>query len=539
MIFLFLERPRGDRGPGSRQRLRYPRGVNPTRLRRPLRPARLLSMLLALWLVACASVTNPVTGERELTVMDERAEIAEGAKAHQEVLKEYAVVDSPALQAYVNGVGQKLAAQSHRASLKWTFTVLDSPEVNAFALPGGYVYVTRGILAYLDSEAELAGVVGHEIGHVTARHGAQRATSQARAGWAVLGATVLGAVVEAATGVRGLTQAAGDIAQTGAAGFIARYGREQELQADQLGAEYLARTHYDPQRMVDVIQVLKDQERYAADAARAAGRAPPAEPGWLASHPSNDQRLAEIRAAAARLKAAQPGAVDDGRLRYLKAIDGIGFGDGREQGVVRGRQFLHEPLGIAITAPEGWAIVNEAQQVTLVNAARDAALLLQPVPPAVLGKTGTDHQAILRQALGATEGRSERLTLGGRLNATYYNGLRRDAQGRVGALEATIADGPRGQVFLLAHIGRDAAARERARSAMREAELSFRALGAADRALARPWRVRLVPLPPGGFAQLARNAPVTELPEQQLRLLNGVYSGQALPRDGELVKTIE
>jgi len=498
-------------------------------------------MLLVLWLVACASVTNPVTGERELTVMDERAEIAEGAKAHQEVLKEYAVVDSPALQAYVNGVGQKLAAQSHRAHLKWTFTVLDSPEVNAFALPGGYVYVTRGILAYLDSEAELAGVVGHEIGHVTARHGAQRATSQARAGWAVLGATVLGAVVEAATGVRGLSQAAGDIAQTGAAGFIARYGREQELQADQLGAEYLARTRYDPQRMVDVIQVLKDQERFAADAAKAAGRAPPAEPGWLASHPSNDQRLAEIRATAARLKAAQPGGgwADDGRLRYLKTIDGIGFGDGREQGVVRGRQFLHEPLGIAITAPEGWAIVNETQQVMLVDAARDAALLLQPVPPAVLGKTGTDHQAILRQALGATEGRSERLTLGGSLAATYYNGQRRDAQGNVGALEATIVSGPGGQVFLLGHLGRDAAARERGRGAMREAELSFRALTAADRLLARPWHIKLQPLPAGGFAQLARNSPIDELPEQQLRLLNGVYGVQAEPKVGQPVKTIE
>ncbi|MBN8510685.1 MAG: M48 family metalloprotease, partial [Burkholderiales bacterium] len=114
--------------------------------------------------------------------MDEPTEIAEGAKAHQEVLKAYGAVEDAALQAYVDRVGQKLAAQSHRAKLKWTFTVLDSPEVNAFALPGGYVYVTRGIMAYLDSEAALAGVLGHEIGHVTARHGAAQATRQAGAG---------------------------------------------------------------------------------------------------------------------------------------------------------------------------------------------------------------------------------------------------------------------------------------------------------------------------------------------------------------------
>jgi predicted Zn-dependent protease len=220
-----------------------------------------IALLAALWLAACASVTNPVTGERELTVMDEPTEIAEGAKAHQEVLKEYGTVKDAALQAYVDRVGQKLAAQSHRANLKWTFTVLDSPEVNAFALPGGYVYVTRGIMVYLDSEADLAGVLGHEIGHVTARHGAQRATSQARAGAAVAGATILGAVIEATTGIPGVARAAGGVAQAGAAGLIASYSRDQELQADQLGAQYLARTNVNPGNMVDVIQVLSDQER--------------------------------------------------------------------------------------------------------------------------------------------------------------------------------------------------------------------------------------------------------------------------------------
>lgn len=170
----------------------------------------LLAPLLALFLAACGttSVVNPVTGRSERTVMDEPTEIAEGAKAHQQILAETPALANPALQAYVNGVGQKLAAQSHRAQLKWTFTVLDSPEINAFALPGGYVYVTRGIMAFLNDEAELAGVLGHEIGHVTARHGAQRATSQRSAGMGVLAATVLGVVVEGVTGVGGVAQTA-------------------------------------------------------------------------------------------------------------------------------------------------------------------------------------------------------------------------------------------------------------------------------------------------------------------------------------------
>ena len=127
-------------------------------------------------LAGCSTVTNPVSGKAERTVMDESSEIAEGQKAHQQVLAEYGAYPSGAVQSYVNELGQRLAAQSHRGNLAWHFTVLDSPEVNAFALPGGYVYVTRGLMAYMDSEAGLAAVIGHEIGHVTARHGAQRAT---------------------------------------------------------------------------------------------------------------------------------------------------------------------------------------------------------------------------------------------------------------------------------------------------------------------------------------------------------------------------
>ena len=129
---------------------------------------------------------------------------------------EYSTVDNPKLQAYVDGLGQKLASQSQRANLKWTFTVLDSSEINAFALPGGYVYVTRGIMAYLDSEAELAGVMGHEIGHVCARHGAERATRQQAAGIGVMAATVLGAVLEVG-GISGASNVAGQLSQNAAA----------------------------------------------------------------------------------------------------------------------------------------------------------------------------------------------------------------------------------------------------------------------------------------------------------------------------------
>lgn len=486
-------------------------------------------VLVAVLLGGCATVVNPVSGEKELTVMDERSEIAEGRKNHQQVLKEYAVYDNPKLQAYVNELGQRLAKQSHRQNLEWHFTVLDSPEVNAFALPGGYVYVTRGIMAYMDSEADLAGVIGHEIGHVTARHGAQRATRQQAAGIGVLAATVLGAVLES-QGLRGAGDLVSQGSQSVAAGYIASYGRDQELQADSLGAEYLSRSHYDPKNMIDVINVLKDQERFAADAARAEGRAAPNRNTWLASHPSNDQRLQDITRIAAQYRGDYG---DEGRARYLEAINGINFGESRGQGVTRGRHFYHEEMGIALTAPNGWKINNAADAVTLVNAAGDAGLIVKLVPP----NAGASHDEIIRRVFNPAQGRSERLALSG-LAATHFVGSRRSAQGQLQNVEATVVTGPGNHHFLLNYGARDRQALERARWQLQEAESSFRALSAAERTAARPWVLRTVPYPRGGFAELARRSALAGNVEQQLRLINGVYAGGE-PKVGQLVKVIE
>jgi predicted Zn-dependent protease len=497
---------------------------------------RRLSALLAVALLAAACGTksvNPVSGREERTVMDERTEIAEGKKAHEEVLKEYGgALANPRLQAYVNDLGQRLARHSHRATLTWTFTVLDSPDVNAFALPGGYVYITRGIMAYLDSEADLAGVLGHEIGHVTARHGAQRATRQQRAGAGVMAATVLGVLVESVTGARGVAQAANETASGVAAGSIASYSREQELQADQLGAEYLSRAGFHPKNMVDVIGLLRDQERFRTDSARAAGR-PAGEQGanWLSSHPTSEQRLQAIGRIAENYKG-QYG--DDARARFLQAVDGMPFGDSREQGVTRGQHFFHEPLGIALTAPAGWTIDNDADAVSLVNPTGDAALVMKLVPP----EAGRTHEEILRNGFKASQGRTERLALGG-FDATYFAGTRAGQNNQAQPLEVTLVTGPAGRHYALMHAGRDAAAVQRARGGLREAAASFRGVSAADRALARPWHLRSTPLPPGGFADLARRSPLGPQAERQLRLINGVYGSGAPLAAGRLVKVVE
>ena len=380
-------------------------------------PLKLTALILSAALLAgCGSTSiNPVTGQAERSVMSEAAEIAEGKKSHEQVLQEYGVLKNARVQAYVNGIGQQLARQSQRANLQWTFTVLDSPEINAFALPGGYVYITRGIMAYLDNEADLAGVIGHEIGHVTARHGAQRATRQQDAGLGVLAASVLGAVLES-QGIGGAGRMASDLSQTVAASYISRYGREQELQADGLGAEYLSRIRFDPRNMVDVITVLKNQERLAADLARTQGRPVPEQNTWLSSHPSSDQRLDAITRLAAQYKTAAP-YNDEGRARYQQILDGVAFGESPEQGLTRGRNFYHTGLGFALTAADGWRIQNEADQITFINTAGDAGLIVKMAPP----DAGKTHDEIIRKLVNPSTGRAERLQING-LAATRFSG---------------------------------------------------------------------------------------------------------------------
>ncbi|MDD2809733.1 M48 family metalloprotease [Rhodoferax sp.] len=485
-------------------------------------------LLAATLLSGCGSaVINPVSGQAERSVMSEQDEVAQGAQAHQQVLQEYGVVRDARVQTYVNNLGQRLAKLSHRNQLQWHFTVLDSPEINAFALPGGYVYVTRGIMAYLQTEAELAGVMGHEIGHVTARHGAQRATRQQDAGLGVLAASVLGAVLES-QGISGAGRLASDLSQTAAAGYVASYGRDQELQADSLGAEYLARTAFDPRNMINVIGALKAQERFAQDQARAAGRAAPSGSSWLASHPSNDQRLQQITQLAAQYKGNYS---DEGRARYQHITQGLAFGESADQGLTRGQNFYHSELGIALTAPAGWQIQNEPSQLALVNATGDAALMVQVAPP----KTGSTHDEVIRNLLKPSQGRTERLSING-LPATRFVGSRTSSQGQQ-AIEATLVTGPRQSVYVFTPAAKNAAALQQARPGLVQAQNSFRALTAQDRAAAKPWVIQTTSYPAGGFAQLAKRSPLPQA-EAQLRLINGFYGGGE-PRPGQAVKVVE
>lgn len=479
-----------------------------------------ISIALALSLGACGKSINPVSGKTDRGLMSEEQEIASGRQYHQEILKEYTPYNNPALQAYVTSIGQKLAAQSHRPNLPWTFTVVDSPEINAFAVQGGFIYITRGLMAYLDSEAELAGVVGHEIGHVTARHGAKGERDQQAAGLLTGLATILGAVYGGEQGASAANQVVGGIAQTG---VLLPHSRDHELEADRLGAEYLNRTGANPGIMLEVLDVLKYQEVFAMDQARAAGKQVQPRDNYLSTHPSNEQRLAQIRSVVQQY-AVKP--VDPGRDRYLRAIDGITFGDSVEQGIVRGNAFYHAPLGFMLQTPNGWQIQNGAQQLTMVAPDGQAAVILGPA-----GTMGNHDQAI-KNILKPASGRVERVTING-LQATNFVGA--TAQGQ--QIEATVVT-HNGSDYLMVPMAKTAQARDANRLGTRAVIDSFRPMNSNDAARARPYTLRTTPAN-RGFRDLAGALPA-EIPnrEGQLRLLNQAYP-QGEPQPGQLVKIIQ
>ena len=308
----------------------------------------LLCLAIGLNLVLSGCAINPVTGEADFVTISESQEIAQGKKYHEYILAQYGVYDDPDLQTYVNEIGQKLAAQSHRSHLKFHFTVLDSPEINAFALPGGYIYITRGIMAYLNSEAEIAGVLGHEIGHVTARHSVRQQSGQ-------FASSLLNVVVAATTG----NQSLGQLSNQLTTGIVRGYGRKHELEADKLGAQYLHNIGYNPESMLEVIGVLKDQEIYERELAKKQNREPNVYHGVYSTHPKNDKRLKTVIRAAKKLSSKKYRAGNT--EKYLKMIDGMTWGQNIKQGVVVKNRFMHPDLKIAVQFPDSWQVKNSPE----------------------------------------------------------------------------------------------------------------------------------------------------------------------------------
>lgn len=492
------------------------------RLKQFAHPGPWLILIAAMLTNSCA--TNPVTGRGEVVLMSEAQEIDIGRRSHPEIIQHFGEYEDRELQAYVHRVGERLAANSHRPELIYRFTVLDSKEVNAFALPGGYIYITRGLLAYFNDEASLAAVLGHEIGHVTARHSVRQYSAAQMAN--------IGAVV-ASIFVPGVgTPLGGQAVNILGTAMLRGYGREHELEADRLGAIYLARSGYNPMKMLDVLGTLKDQEQFAQQVARAEGREPSGGyHGLFATHPDNDTRLQEVIMAARDLQV--HGDPFIGRDEFLQLIDGLVYGDSKREGIIRGNAMYHADLDFAMRFPRGWRIDNRPTQVLATAPDGGGVLVLQAED---LGKRMTPRE-YLHGRLRPRQVSDEREFEINGLPAYTLRTIASTQWGQRPARYTTLFH--RDKAYTIAGASRDTDQDAAHDVAFLEAAQSFHALTENERLLAEPLRLRIVEPEPGmTYAGLAEQSPLRHMAEGRLRLLNSAWDGRPL-EPGQAVKIIQ
>lgn len=306
-------------------------------------------LLTVVFLVGGSCARNPVTGKNDFMLMSESQEIAMGQQSDPEVSAFFGIYNDDNLQRFINAKGQEMASISHRKNLKFHFKVVDSPVVNAFAIPGGYVYFTRGIMAHFNNEAEFAGVLGHEIGHITARHSAKQYSRAMLAQVGIVAGTVISPE---------FAQYA-DIAQTGVGLLFLKFGRDAETESDKLGVEYSTRIGYDAQEMASFFETLDRLQR------KSGGEEVP---DFLSTHPNPADREKKVSKLASswkkKLSAEQ---LKVSRNNYLKMIDGIVYGEDPRQGFVENGVFYHPELKFQFPIPAQWNFENTPQQVQMAS----------------------------------------------------------------------------------------------------------------------------------------------------------------------------
>jgi len=495
--------------------------MNVTHFRRSesrVSPPRIFPTLLlfvGLALVSAGCTTNPATGESSFTLfMSPSDEVRVGAQEHPKILARFGgVYDDPDLGGYVAEIGGRLVANSEMPNFPFTFTVLNSPEVNAFALPGGYVYVTRGLVALANSEAELAGVIGHEIGHVVARHTAQRYSQAVAAG---VGAALLGAVVGSD---------AQQIAQLGSELYLAGFSREQEFQADELGVRYLKNAGYESYAMADFLEQLSRnkslQEKILED------DLPDAD--FFSTHPNTPDRVARARAAGA------PGTTR--RDALLDTVSGLIFGDDPSQGLVRGPRFSHPDLGLTFEAPPGFKLINTQQAVY----ARKKNTAIVRFDVARRDETHPDPRIYLTEIWAPRVRLSdiERITINGLPAATAAARVSGSLDDYRGPLDARFVavQFPSNRLYRLLFLSRPESTAG-LETDFQRMTFSLRTLSSTEAAQLVPLTVEVLDVRPGATTEsLAVGLPFPDLKVERFRVLNGFDPGDQ-PVPGERVKII-
>jgi len=311
-----------------------------------------LLMCVLYWSMSC--VANPVTGKKELMLFSEEKEIAIGKETDQQIRKQYGLYPDARLTDYVRTVGMTMVPHTHRLQLEYHFSILDTPVANAFAVPGGYIYVTRGLLAMMNSEAELAVVLGHELGHVNARH-SMRKMSQLML---VQGSLAVGsALSETMADLSGL-------ASVGIQLLFLKFSRNDEQQADQLGVEYSRAGNYNPAKMIDFFQTLKGVGDLSDGQSL---------PGFLSTHPLYRERIKNTQ----DLLLNTDSSLVVKEVPYLRKVEGLVFGTDPRQGYVEKGAFYHPKMRFSFNFPKEWAVQNTPTQVTLVSQDKNAVVILQ------------------------------------------------------------------------------------------------------------------------------------------------------------------
>ncbi len=459
----------------------------------------------------CAGcAVNPATGDQQVMLMSADEERRIGAAEHPKILKEFGgAYEDPKLSGYIAAIGGRLAAASELPDMRFTITVLNSPIVNAMALPGGYVYVTRGLLALAQNEAEVAGVIGHEIGHVVARHTAARLSRAQVTQFGLIGLAVLGSAT-------GLPAGTGRLANTLASLHLQGFSREQEFEADTLGIRYMSRVGYNPEAMATFLSQLRAHSGLRAKiAGRPAGSVDQFD--IMATHPRTIER---INRAAAAAGPKPPHARNLYRKAYQTAIDGMVFGDDPDVGVILGREFSHRALRFRFSVPEGFRFINRPRAVIAQNERLRSTIVFDMDTRRLGGGlSGYITRDWAKRRLNDVEG----LTVNGLPAATGWF-VMDTKKGRMVARLIAIR-GERNQIFRFLFFSPPDVTKRLSRP-FRRTTYSFRRLTSREAEMIKPLRLRVQKYGRQSRKDLVRRMQVESHAEGWFELLNGYTTGK-------------
>lgn len=461
-------------------------------------------MILAFCTLITACTTNPATGDRQFTaLLPASSEASIGAQEHKKIEAEFGKFMTGPIANYVSQVGQKVAKNTEREDVTYRFYVIDTPMVNAFALPGGYIYVTRGLLTLANNEAEMAAVIGHEIAHVTARHAAERMSQ----------GTLIG-IGAAAIGIATGSSAAGQAANLGSNLYLSSYSRSQEREADNLGIRYLARAGYDPNAMTIFLESLgRNSDLDAKEAGRSGSGF-----NYFSTHPMTAERVQTTKAVSAEY----PQSTKVNRITYLNKINGMTYGDSASEGFVRGNQFFHPEIGFTFSVPKGSDIKNGKTKVTATHPNGTAIIF-----DAVNDSSNMSVYDLLTQKILKNEAtNAEKITVNG-LNAATAS-LPGTVNGKRVNMRVVLIEWERNRYFRF-QMAIPTNVNNAFVNELKKTTYSFRHLSASEKNAIKPKTLRVLVAPAGAtISSMAAKMDVEKNKTERFLVLNGLNSNDKI-----------